>query len=369
MKTAATNKKVRELIDLVKRGSLLPKAEFQRRLVWTRNDKNLFLDSILRGFPFPEIFIANGDIDLDTAEGTQFLVDGLQRVTTIVEYFDGSSNLKLTTIPPYKELSPEDKQAFLDYDVAVRDLGIVTREQIVEVFRRINATNYSLLEIEVNNAVYAGELKKFGERVAALDFFALHRIFTSQDMKRMGDLRYALTIVITMMQGYFNRDDALGDMLDRYNDDFPLQDEIEGRILNAVNFVEECGFPESSRLWTKASVFTCLIEVDRAFREGVRLQPSTVLDTLDRYFKIAAEGDLSGSGVPSVYSKAAIQASNDRINRMRRGVIIAGLLRGQQDREILERLATERLNPGPHGPTAGYRGRSVGCLNRTDPPP
>ena len=35
MKTAASNKKVRELIGLVREGKLIPRAEFQRRLVWT----------------------------------------------------------------------------------------------------------------------------------------------------------------------------------------------------------------------------------------------------------------------------------------------------------------------------------------------
>ena len=43
MKTAPTNKKIRELISMVKEGKLVPRPEFQRRLVWTRDDKNHFL--------------------------------------------------------------------------------------------------------------------------------------------------------------------------------------------------------------------------------------------------------------------------------------------------------------------------------------
>jgi hypothetical protein len=53
MKTAGTNKKIRELIQAVQEGRLLPRTEFQRRLVWSREDKNLFLDTILRAYPFP----------------------------------------------------------------------------------------------------------------------------------------------------------------------------------------------------------------------------------------------------------------------------------------------------------------------------
>src|SRR5688572_1470767 len=134
MQTGSTNKRIREIIQLVQSEKLIPRPEFQRRLVWTRSDKDKFLDSILRGYPFPEIFIANGQVDLDTAEGTLLLVDGLQRVTTIVQYFEASSELKLLTIPPYAELLNDEKTGFLDYQVSVRDLGTVTLEQIVEVF-------------------------------------------------------------------------------------------------------------------------------------------------------------------------------------------------------------------------------------------
>jgi uncharacterized protein with ParB-like and HNH nuclease domain len=100
MKTAATNRKIRDVIQAVREGKLLPRAEFQRRLVWSRADKNHFIDTILRNYPFPEIYFADGDVDLNTGEGTQMLVDGLQRVSTIIQYFEGDPGLKLTTVPP-----------------------------------------------------------------------------------------------------------------------------------------------------------------------------------------------------------------------------------------------------------------------------
>ncbi|MGH8058384.1 MAG: DUF262 domain-containing protein, partial [Candidatus Entotheonellia bacterium] len=133
MKTAPTSKKIRELISMVKEGKVTPRPEFQRRRVWTRNDKDYFLDTILRGYPFPEIYLADGDGDLETGQGTQLLVDGLQRVSTIMQYFEGGPDLKLTTVQPYRSLSEDDKKIFWLYDVAVRDLGAVSREEIIEV--------------------------------------------------------------------------------------------------------------------------------------------------------------------------------------------------------------------------------------------
>src|SRR5438046_341748 len=63
MKTVATNRKVRVLITALRDGVLVPRPEFQRRLVWSNRHKQAFLDTVLKGYPFPEIYIAAGDVD------------------------------------------------------------------------------------------------------------------------------------------------------------------------------------------------------------------------------------------------------------------------------------------------------------------
>ncbi len=344
MKTAPTNKKVRELITMVKESKLIPKPEFQRRLVWSRDDKNHFLDSVLRGYPFPEIYFADGEVDLATGQGTQLLVDGLQRVSTLLQYFDGDSALKLTSVPAYRDLSEEDKKAFLHYDVAVRDLGAIDRDQIIEVFKRLNATKYSLLDIEINNAVYAGALKRFCEAMAERDFFKSHGVFTPRDLKRMGDLRYVLAVIGTFIQGYFNRDDAFEALLDRYNDEFEIGPDIESRLERVFSFLDECAFESESRAWKKADLFTLLVELDQALRTGPdELQPSQVLERMSAFYSGVDEASIDQVRIHSIYYKAALQASNDKINRVRRGLIVAGILEGVTDATILKRLKKEGL--------------------------
>jgi len=336
MKTAPTNKKVREIINLVKEGKIIPRAEFQRRLVWTHRDKDHFLDTILRGYPFPEIYLADGDVDLESGQGTQLLVDGLQRVSTMIEYFEGSPQLRLVTVTPYKDLGETDKRAFLQYDVAVRDLGSIRREEIIEVFRRINATKYSLLDIEINNAFYAGELKQFAEKVAACDFLIGNNVFNARDFKRMGDLRYALTLTCTLIQGYFNRDDAFAELLDRYNDEFPMAAEIDGRLQRCFDYISECGFRPDSRVWKKADLFTLVVELDSLWHStGDSLQPIDCLERLESFFGRIEPTSIGLANLPSVYYKAAIQATNDKVNRLRRGIIVGGLLSGVPESDIM----------------------------------
>lgn len=341
MKTSPTSLKIRQIITQVREAKLLPRPEFQRRLVWTSDDKIRFIDTILKGYPFPEIYIANGAVDVDTGEGQQLLVDGQQRVTTIVSYFQGDPTTSGATIPTYGELEKADKENFLNYDVAVRDLGSVSVEEIIEVFRRINSTNYSLNEVEINNAVYAGELMRVASAIAEHEFFDDHRVFRSSDIKRMGDTRFALQLIITMLAGYFNRDDLFEQFLADYNEHFPGRDEVVKRIISVFSYIEECGFPAKSRIWKRSDLFTALVQIDFALCENSEPTPLDTVQRLEQFFtQVDDEGMESVNRAVSVYAKASLQASNDRINRVRRGVVFAAVMHGN---DPLQALAAEGL--------------------------
>ncbi|WP_432328677.1 DUF262 domain-containing protein [Mucilaginibacter sp. P25] len=90
----------KELIDVVneiKSRRLIMSPYFQRNLVWRQIHKIDFIKTILLGYPFPQIFIAKGSIDLNTMSTTSCIVDGQQRMNAIIEYVKG--NLKLKARP------------------------------------------------------------------------------------------------------------------------------------------------------------------------------------------------------------------------------------------------------------------------------
>src|SRR3990172_479619 len=150
MKTTATNRKIRELLTSLREQRLIPRPDFQRRLVWSNKDKSAFLETVLLNYPFPEIYVAAGEVDVDTGIGTELLVDGQQRVTTLQQYFNASPDLILNdNIKPYNELARDDKEAFLQYDVVVRDLGSVDIELVRNIFQKINATCCALNAMEI----------------------------------------------------------------------------------------------------------------------------------------------------------------------------------------------------------------------------
>lgn len=326
MKTSAENRRVRQLLNGIQTGEITPRPDFQRNLVWSNKDKIAFLDTVLSGYPFPEIYIAVGEVNLATAVGTEMLVDGQQRVTTLHQYFTASSALTLRDgMQPYSALSPDEQREFLNYDVAVRNLGIIGTEEIREVFRRINSTAYSLNAMEIHNARYRGPLKQCADDIAEDDFFDEHHLFSGREIRRMRNSVYALTIVISMLSTYFHRETELEAFLKRYNDEFPEDADIRARFVKTKDFIERCRFPDRSRAWKKTDFLVLLVELDRILnKESYPLDAHRVGTAVENlYDRVDQEMSApSGDEDLQAYFKTTVQATNDRMSRVNRGRVV-----------------------------------------------
>lgn len=330
MKTTATNKKVRELMTALSSDTLVPRPYFQRRLVWTNRIKALFIKTVLEGYPFPEIFLCDGEVNLTTGEGKQLVVDGQQRITTLHQYFLNSPDLRLGEVPSYEDLGDVEKQQFLDYEVVVRDLGRLTEEQVQDVFYRMNSTNYSLNAMEVNNARFNGALKQFAEEVSEWSFFADHRVFTTVDVRRMNDLRWTLTLLISVISGYFNRDAEHESYLRRYNDEMAERDSINRKLNAACELIERADLGDRSRAWQKNDLLTLVVEVYRKNPELVRDVEGLGGDLRDFYAAVDSVSEGSQlekwSKQATTYHAAVMSGSNERARRLRRAAALNEVL-------------------------------------------
>ena len=189
-------KTISDLIGKIKRGELILQPEFQREFVWTSGHMEKFIQTILDGYPFPEIYISQKGINLETLTTQNVVVDGQQRLTTINRYIEGTWKFE-KTIPKFADLDKQDKEDFLNYDVTVRDLKDASPQTIIEIFKRINSTNFTLTAIEINNALYNGEfitcakgvLEKIKQKEIKVD------IFSEIEIKRMADLHFIILVL------------------------------------------------------------------------------------------------------------------------------------------------------------------------------
>ncbi len=287
----ANNQKIIEIYNKLRAGQLAVNKDYQRKLVWKRSHKLNFIDTILKNFPFPEIYLAPGALDQVKLILIDEIVDGQQRLTTIRDYIEGTDVFALPNISvkKFSELTPDEKTMFLNYEVSVRYLKGVNAEQIREIFQRINKTDYALNATERVNAQWGdSEFVCFAKQLVEPEFesdsvqFTIAKelrskfitffhgeeeedgVFTANDMSRMLALQYVMSLVATLdSQEYFSRNDKIHSYIEGYNESFPQAAELRDRLSNIVDFIQGLSIKRDSRWYNKANLFTLFAELDK----------------------------------------------------------------------------------------------------------
>jgi len=328
MQTTATNRKLSVIFQALQNNTLEIHPEFQRRLVWTEKHKNALIRTVIEKYPFPEIYIATESINVETGAAKEIIVDGQQRISTLFQYFTASPDLILELdVPPYSNLTAAQKRDFLDYEVVIRDLKNASPEIIKEVFKRINSTSYSLNGMEINNAIYDGEFKHLCEKISELEFFEKNKIFSTNEIKRMKDVEYCVTLVATSMGGYYSNNKNNDDYLKTYNEKFLRAEEIFEKFKITLKTIEILNL-EKTRFKQKADLFTLIIELCNCDIDTINLDKLS--QNLKCFYKevdtFVIDESCDFSSEIYKYKNAVVQGTNNRSNRITRGEIIKNII-------------------------------------------
>lgn len=256
-------KTISDLIGKIQRNELILQPEFQRGFVWTPEHMENFIKTILEGYPFPEIYISQKGIDLETLSTQNVVVDGQQRLTTIKRYIEGTHSFE-KNIPKFSQLSDPDKTDFLNYDVTVRDLKDVSPEIMIEIFQRINSTKFTLTAIEINNAIYDGAFIKCAKSVIVNfnDVKFKVPIFSESELTRMADLHFLLLVMSTIEEGgYFPGDNEVERYIAGYNDEYPNFDQMKSILTDHILAINNSDLQNDSIWYRKSNYFTLLCEL------------------------------------------------------------------------------------------------------------
>lgn len=313
--SSPSTKKISDLIGMIKRGELILQPSFQRKLVWNLKHKESFIDTILNGYPFPEIYIAQSGIDIQTFQAKQVVVDGQQRLSTILNYLEGVDMFK--NIPKFCALDEEIQKSFLSYDVVVRDLKDASEETIKEIFRRINQTNYKLLDIEINNAIYDGEFITTAKEI--LDSISQDDIpiFSDDEISRMADLNYVLLLMSTIQaNGYFANDKDIKKYIVQYDEFYEDKEQIKKRLLNTFSNIRSLKLNFDSMWYRKSNYFTLFIETTLR-----GCWPTNLKEKLDNFEKnVIMNKDYLDTDFGKYYA-SMYTGTNSRTSRVTRGEI------------------------------------------------
>lgn len=313
-------KKISEIYRRVKDGSLILQPEFQRKYVWTKEHKEEFIDTIIKGYPFPEVYIAQRGIDIEKVISQEVIVDGQQRLTTIIQYIDEEEGSKEfgKAVEKFKSLDLQSRNDFLNYNVVFRDLGDINSDEIKEIFRRINLTKFGLEQIEIQNAVYDGEFISTAKSILETIDEDEFGIFSESELSRMSDLHYMLLLMSTVVNGgYFTRDKEIENMVITYNDEFEEKDSIRDGFVSHFKFIKSLDLSDDSIWFRKSNFFTLFIETYKKprpeFNELKRRLDTFEEIVLSNKNKAKEENDFS------FYYANMYTGTNNRTSRVYRG--------------------------------------------------
>ena len=353
---SSNSTKLIDIYNKINSGSLVTSPEFQRNLIWKKQHKYAFIETILLNFPFPEVYIASSEVDVDNLQAREIVVDGQQRLTTIVDYIKAVGDFKdQNYITPFDELIIDEKREFLNYNITVKDLKDIGIENIKEIFKRINSTNYSLNSNEILNAKYGGsEFALFckqltdssykpsknetnviieeDDRNPVLNFFEENKIFSNNDVIRMFNYQYSMLICATIIEGsYFGRTTKINSYLEKYNDQFSSYQLILNKLINSINIINKFKFSTRSYWFNKANLFTLLVElnninINEMNLDLLELKLLDLENKFDIYYNGEEEEVEKLTADESKYFEVARQGSNEFSSREHRGNVIRKLI-------------------------------------------
>lgn len=264
IKPSVTNPTIADVYQLIDEGRLILRPDFQRKFVWTLEHQEAFIDTIINGLPFPEIYVCEGEVDVQKLRTTRLVIDGQQRLTTIRNFIEGRHDQAQSRISPYQSLSNDQKQDFLSYQIVMRDLGKVDEDTTREIFRRINLTKFKLDDIEIHNAVYDGHFIQAAKTI--LDNVSLEQygVLRESEFTRMADLHFILLVMATLENsGYFAQDREVEPKVSGFNEDYPNKDYMIALLIKTFAIIRDLMLPVDSMWFRKSNFFTLVVETAR----------------------------------------------------------------------------------------------------------
>lgn len=178
---------IKELISLVAVDKVLNIApDYQRQFRWDDERQSSLVESIFLGLPIPALFMAsNGN------EGNWELIDGVQRISTIMHFAAAADQQRIIgqslplTLTGLKKLQAFNGLTFDDLPIQVQLAFKMATIKVIslsdksdksvrfDLFERLNRGGITLTDQEIRSCVYRGEFNEFLKQLAQnADFLA-----------------------------------------------------------------------------------------------------------------------------------------------------------------------------------------------------
>ncbi len=192
VKTQTIEYDLETLVKKVQKNVIKLDPDYQRRHRWDNETSSRLIESLILNIPIPIVYLSY-DIDVDTnEEGARFsVIDGQQRLTAIVNFFEDKFALEeldiLTDLDGFKY---SDLPPFLLRRLEERTIKCLRIDSTVDpqvkfdIFERLNSGSVKLESHELRNAVLRGPFNDMCKKLSGdVDFRKLVQIGSEEPSK------------------------------------------------------------------------------------------------------------------------------------------------------------------------------------------
>ena len=215
--------------DLYRMGNLDLEPPYQRKSIWNNDYKVYFIDTILRNFPCPTIFL---EVEQSPSGLTKYhVVDGKQRLLTVFEFVNDEFPTSAEYSDPgygdkyFSQLPDQAKSYFWAYKFTIEYLKGKDRADFNQCFDRLNRNVARLNKQELRHARYAGAFITYVTQLSDDPFWKDMGISTPSRIRRMLDIEYVSEIFLVVMHGIKDGRDYLDSYYAWYDEEIPNVEE------------------------------------------------------------------------------------------------------------------------------------------------
>jgi hypothetical protein len=201
----------------VKSGKLKLNPDFQRKFKWNDERSSRFIESCLLRIPLPTCYFAENE------DKNHIVIDGVQRITTIVRFFD--NEFALEGLEVFKELEGKyfNELGSLQNDLENYTIRCIVlrkdnkQELIQDIFARLNQGAVSLTAQEIRHALYPGSLDILLQELGKIDTIKNFGQTTNSKIKKIGLEPEELVLRFFALRGDLkDYEDQAAKYLDKY---------------------------------------------------------------------------------------------------------------------------------------------------------
>jgi len=355
---------VKTILGMIGSKELILQPDYQRFYIWDLKKEQGLIDSLLRGFPIPPIWIwTHAD---EEGEIIYEVIDGQQRLTCIQRFIQnafifkelpqtpGDIDLSLVSLsyfdaPPagtgFAALPMSYRTKLKGYTIPYIEVKTEDRLEIIDIFKRLNKSATNLNPQEMRNAFYTGAFKtsvyKLTSELQDDGFWGKSdRVFSKPTTDRMANQQFVSDLFIAMYRKEPQHQSlALDEFYDTYDGTFPDGPKLHLRTKKCLRLLKKI-FPDSSRFTKNLSDFyTLFLYLDELYDSAdisLDAENEMVIDSSIRKFELDYAAYLE---------RRSIDKSDSSIFERYRETIV-GRQREKEARDARRQIIDELIRPG-----------------------